>query len=190
MLFHSTLYEGALERACIDLGVPAFAVSVDTVAVKLATKTVRNRLLDEWKKGQSKPEYGNIKFVSEPPCADGASNELPTMQLCKIVGEGADSVLSVPTDIRQKWLGDPAHAPEWRALLRKFDAKLLLQPLVHKLLLLLQGPICRVIGTTFSRGIPKRFRTWSRSFPELVPPLRSTMVMDWSVMWSKVLNST
>lgn len=123
MLFHSTLYEGALERARIDLGVPAFAVSVDTVAVKLATKTVRNRLLHEWKKGQSKPEYGNIKFVSEPPCADGASNELPTMQLCKIVGEGADSVLSAPTDIRQKWLGDPAHAPEWRSLLRKFDAK-------------------------------------------------------------------
>ena len=41
IVFHSTLYDGALERACIEVNVPIFSVSVD-VAWQLGTKMVAN----------------------------------------------------------------------------------------------------------------------------------------------------
>ena len=124
MVFNSTLYEGALERACVELGVPVFGIALELPAVKLSSKTVRNQLLEQWKKRQGKAEYGGVKFVEQPPTtASDDAEAVPTMQLCKIIGEDSSQVLTVPTDVRQKWLADPVHAPEWRGLLRKFDAK-------------------------------------------------------------------
>ena len=122
-MFHSTVYDGALERACVELGVPIFGITADVNAVKLSTKSVRNQLLEEWKKGHGKPEYGGVKFVAEPDAASVEAEAPPAMQLCKVLGDGADQVLTLPSDVRQKWLADPSHAPEWRGLLRKFDAK-------------------------------------------------------------------
>lgn len=43
----------------------------------------------------------------------------PSLQLCK-VNEG---VLTVPQDLRGRYLSDPVRAPEWRRLLSEFDAR-------------------------------------------------------------------
>lgn len=174
ILFHSTLYDGALERAAIDLGVPTFGISCDLNAIKLSTKSVRNMLLEEWKAGHGKAEYGGVKFVAQPDAAADDGEAEPTMQLCKILGEGGEKVLSVPTDVRQKWLADPSHAPEWRCLLRRFDAKHGVAPVPHEGQLAIQAPAAENgapspdagWGTIFADD-PKTIAALEQKFPKI-----------------------
>ena len=117
MIFHSTLYDGAWERAAVEALTPIFSISADTSCAKLAVKTVKNILLDDWKQGQGRsPEFG-VKFVADPPSLP-ENIQVPEMNLCKIIDEGS---LSIPSDVRQRWLRDPLRSKEWRDILAKFD---------------------------------------------------------------------
>ena len=90
----------------MDWGVPVFGITADVNAVKLSTKSVRNQLLEEWKKGHGKPEFGGVKFV-EPDAASVEAEAPPAMQLCKLLGDGSEQALALPSDVHQKWLADP-----------------------------------------------------------------------------------
>lgn len=111
-----------MERAASDLDIACFGVTVDNAALKLAVKCVRNALLEDWKRGKVKPEFGGVKFQSESPNVPEVE-QVPEMTICKLIGDSPDVSLAVPTDIRQKYLADPVHAPEWRTMLKNFDKK-------------------------------------------------------------------
>lgn len=51
-----------------------------------------------------------------PSVVEGPS--VPTMRVCKLEG----NCLSIPRDIRDKWLLDPIRSPTWKDVLRKFDS--------------------------------------------------------------------
>ena len=90
--------------------------------MRLSVKVVRNSLLEDWKKGKGKAEFGGVKFQADAPDVPQVE-EMPTLTCCKLAGDGADMCLAVPVDIRQKFLADPVHAPEWRSILKAFDKK-------------------------------------------------------------------
>jgi hypothetical protein len=118
-VFHSTLYDGALERACIEVNVPIFSVSVDVACQKLGTKMVANMLLDSWKRGQAKGPEFSTKFVPDPPSLPEIT-EVPEMSLCKIMDQ---NTVAIPSDIRQRFLRDPLRSKEWKAILAEFDKR-------------------------------------------------------------------
>eukprot|EP00435_Cladocopium_sp_Y103_P036795 s3891_g9.t1 len=64
------------------MGIPVFSMSLDLNVMKLANKTVRNALLDEWKKGRGKPEYGGVKFQPDAPSVPEEC-QVPDMAICK-----------------------------------------------------------------------------------------------------------
>lgn len=44
--------------------------------------------------------------------------QVPALSICEVKGDSC----TLPSDIRKKWLNDPVRSPEWRTLLREFDA--------------------------------------------------------------------
>ena len=119
IVFHSTLYDGALERACIEADTPIFSVSVDMACQKLGTKMVANMLLDSWKRGQAKGAEFSTKFVADPPSLPEIT-DIPEMSLCKIMDQ---TTLAIPSDVRQRFLRDPLRSKEWKVILAEFDKR-------------------------------------------------------------------
>lgn len=119
VIFHSTMYDGALERAAIEAQTPVFSVSADAVTHKLSCKIVRNTLLEGWKKGEAKGPEFSVKFVAEPPSLPEIT-KLPEMTLCKIMDH---NTVAIPSDIRQRFLRDPLRSKEWKEILAEFDKK-------------------------------------------------------------------
>lgn len=103
MIFHSTLYDGALERAGIEAQTPVFSITADLLCQKLASKMVRNKLLDDWKKGCGRSAEFGVKFQSAAPSLPEIT-AVPDMLVCKVFDS---NTLVIPTDIRQRFLQDP-----------------------------------------------------------------------------------
>ena len=100
-MFSSAAYDGALEKACIGLGLPCFSVTSDMHCQKLAEKSVRSMLLQNWKEGGTHVQ--GSKFQATPTgLPDAAVFDADSLQLCKGTGEGDATTLVVPSDIRQK----------------------------------------------------------------------------------------
>lgn len=117
MIFHSTLYDGALERAGIEAQTPVFSITADLLCQKLASKMVRNKLLDDWKKGCGRSAEFGVKFQSAAPSLPEIT-AVPDMLVCKVFDS---NTLVIPTDIRQRFLQDPCRSKEWKAILAEFD---------------------------------------------------------------------
>ena len=113
-MFHSTAYDGALERAAINMGLSVFSVSADAACQKLASKRVKTQLLDDWKQGTLK--VPGPKYISAVPSLPSEA-VVPELVVCKHV----DGTLHIPVDIRQKYLTDPVRSAEWKKLLNAFD---------------------------------------------------------------------
>ena len=113
-MFHSTAYDGALERAAINMGLSVFSVSAEAACQKLASKRVKTQLLDDWKQGTLK--VPGPKYISAVPSLPSEA-VVPELVVCKQV----DGTLHIPVDIRQKYLTDPVRSAEWKKLLNAFD---------------------------------------------------------------------
>ena len=76
-------------------------------------------LLQAWKNGQPPmaqcmPRYRGTPNAEEIP----ASPSMPDFKICCL----QDGRLIIPRDVRQAFLSDPVWGPEWRDVLKKFDA--------------------------------------------------------------------
>lgn len=77
------------------------------------------RICQAWKNNLGPLAGGRIKFERDAPTTvDSGGPRAPEMRVCKL----DDRCLSIPRDIRDKWLVDPVRSPQWRDVLRKFDA--------------------------------------------------------------------
>ena len=119
VIFHSTLYDAAWEKAAIEAQTPIYSITVDVACQKLATKVVRNMLLEEWKKGEAKGPEFSAKFVADVPSLPEIT-QVPELALCKIM---EPDTLTIPSDIRQRFLRDPLRSKEWKVMLAEFDKK-------------------------------------------------------------------
>ena len=73
-----------------------------------------------WKDGSGTIGRCSPKYKANPDADEVATEtEAPTLLLCKL----DDGKLTIPGNLRAQWLGDPVRAPEWKDMLRKFDAK-------------------------------------------------------------------
>ena len=117
MVFHSTLYDGAWERAALEAMTPIFSVTTDLGCSKLGTKTVKNVLLEDWKQCQGRSAELGVKFVTTPPSLPETA-VVPEMLVCKVMDE---NTLAIPSDTRQRWLRDPLRSKEWKEILVQFD---------------------------------------------------------------------
>ena len=117
VIFHSTLYDGAWERAAMEACTPIFSITPDQLCSKLAIKTIKNVILDDWKRGQGRSAELGVKFVPTPPSLPETA-EIPELVVCKAIDE---NTMAIPTDIRQRWLRDPLRSKEWRDILGQFD---------------------------------------------------------------------
>lgn len=52
--------------------------------------------------------------------AQGFQVVAPEFRLCRL--DGATGTFHIPVDIRQRYLQDPVRSPEWREILKRFDA--------------------------------------------------------------------
>ena len=120
VIFHSTLYDASLENAAIELATPIFSITEDLGCEKMALKLMRQKLLEDWKAGKGPVAEMGVKFQSTPPSLPEVT-AVPEMTACKIVGEGESVVLTIPSDLRQKYLQDPLRAPAWKQILAQFD---------------------------------------------------------------------
>ena len=74
-------------------------------------------LLQSWKEGGAHVQ--GPKFQSNPTgLPDGAVFDPASLAVCKLVEDS----LIIPSDLRQKYLQDPLRSPEWKQILKKFDA--------------------------------------------------------------------
>ena len=66
-------------------------------------------------------EAGYPAFVAQPPDEKMPTKPLvPQFKLCHY--DASSNTLSIPRDIRDKWLTDPVRAIDWRAVLKNFDS--------------------------------------------------------------------
>ena len=59
------------------------------------------------------------KFKADPTDETPMVVEEPDFMVCVLDG----GKLTIPSTIRAQWIGDPIRAPEWRKILKSFDAK-------------------------------------------------------------------
>ena len=118
IVVNATAYDGCLERACVDMGLPCLSQSEKQPHFVTALKLTKNFLLEMWKSKEGAmadrlPRYKPEADLENMP-ADPAE---PELRLCTII----DGCLCLPRDVRQEFLTDATRSPEWRKMLQEFD---------------------------------------------------------------------
>jgi len=131
IVHNPTAYEGALERSIImnqdsyPVPVASFSLcaSPSSGQVELYIKKQVTTLLVDWWKSDKGPLTNlspDSKYVAwKPEEHTVASPSAPTTKVLKVV----DKVLTIPQDIRSKYLQDPMRGPEWKRFMSAFDTR-------------------------------------------------------------------
>ena len=73
-----------------------------------------------WKAARSPMDKTQPRYHKEPsPDSLPQKDDLPALKVCQV----SDNKLCLPRDIRQMFLQCPIYGPEWRSLLKEFDAQ-------------------------------------------------------------------
>eukprot|EP00438_Fugacium_kawagutii_P015689 Skav235312 [mRNA] locus=scaffold520:364384:369888:+ [translate_table: standard] len=73
-----------------------------------------------WKKAQPPMDKQGVRYKKDVGAEDLPRDPVaPTLKLCQL---SADGKLSIPKDIRQHFLTCPLFGPEWREIVKQFDA--------------------------------------------------------------------
>ena len=114
VIYHSTAYDASWEKAAIKQSCPIVGLTTDLACQKLAATMLKNHLLTEWKS-----DSGVIKGTKYVSACPNLPEEIspPELLVCKQV----DNTLTIPQDIRQRWLQDPVRSGEWKKLIQKFQ---------------------------------------------------------------------
>ena len=78
-----------------------------------------SRPWQDWKAGSGLIGKMVPKFKADPTDETPMVVEEPDFMVCVLDG----GKLTIPSTIRAQWIGDPIRAPEWRKILKSFDAK-------------------------------------------------------------------
>ncbi|CAK8992111.1 unnamed protein product [Durusdinium trenchii] len=114
IIYHATSYDAAWEKAAVQLSCPVIGLTMDLACHKLASKLLCSHLLEEWKR-----DSGMIKGARCVPDSPSLPDTVtpPDLLACKEV----EGKLTIPSDARQKFLGDPLRSAEWKKLLKSFE---------------------------------------------------------------------
>ncbi|CAK9102737.1 Uncharacterized protein SCF082_LOCUS48021, partial [Durusdinium trenchii] len=119
-------YDGVLEKVVLDLMLDLsdlaymafYSECTNPTVFEFAVTTVKDKLLEEWKRGTGLIGQMQPKFVAEACTADLTLPQVPSLRLCTMDSNGQ---LSIPKAEREKWLSDPVRNPDWRVRLKNFD---------------------------------------------------------------------
>lgn len=118
MLVNATLYDGCLEKVCIEMGITCCSQSDKQGPFTTGLSLVKSELLELWKKREGVMEKKLPRYQAEvpesevPPCPTE-----PELKLCSLV----DGALVLPRDVRTEFMTDPIRGPEWRKIVTEFD---------------------------------------------------------------------
>ncbi|CAK9003618.1 unnamed protein product [Durusdinium trenchii] len=107
---------GELQETCF-LGCSSEAVQASPVVFNYAMTQIKDKLLEDWKAGRSLFAKVQPKYNPTPEETVGTA-KIPTLKICNMV----NGHLSIPQEMRQKWLNDPIRNPDWRVRLHNFDS--------------------------------------------------------------------
>ena len=118
MLANATLYDGCVEKACIDMGITCCSQTDKQAPFNTGLQLVKSRLLDMWKAREGAMQNKIPKYQAEPNPGDLPTGPAePEFKLCSLV----DGCLVLPRDVRTEFLTDPVRGPEWRKIVGEFD---------------------------------------------------------------------
>lgn len=118
MVVNATLYDGCLEKACLELGLTTVSQTDKQPAFQTALNLTKNQLLEMWKAREGPMRDRMPKYKAQmDEDATPAPPDQPELKLCTIV----EDCLVLPRDVRSEFLSDAVRAPEWRKLLQEFD---------------------------------------------------------------------
>ncbi|CAE7889335.1 unnamed protein product [Symbiodinium microadriaticum] len=79
------------------------------------------RSLTDWKAGRGVMKTASVKYDPNPEgIIDAALTAVPDMKICKF--NSATGEMTLPLDVRDKWLRDPVRNPDWRQRLSNLDS--------------------------------------------------------------------
>lgn len=112
------MYDGCLERSCVNMSIPCVSQSEKQSHYVTALKLTKGHLLNLWKGNQGVMADKLPRYMAEPSeeVLPSVPQE-PSLNLCSLI----DGVLCLPRNIRAEFLTDPVRAPEWRRMLQEFD---------------------------------------------------------------------
>lgn len=118
IVVNATAYDGCLERACIEMGLPCVSQSDKQANFVTSIKLTKNFLLDMWKNKEGAMAERLPRYKPEADLENMPAEPLePELRLCTIL----DGCLCLPRDVRQEFLTDAVRSPEWRKMLQEFD---------------------------------------------------------------------
>ncbi|CAJ1408389.1 unnamed protein product [Effrenium voratum] len=128
VIHHKTMYDGNLERVVCEMmsenQETFFACRSETsipAVFKFSRTVVKDKLVQDWKFSRGIMSTVRPKYVEDPdPASLDAGPRAPPMKMC--IFDAKSGQLTLPRDVREKWLGDPMRNPDWRVRLQNFDA--------------------------------------------------------------------
>ena len=118
LVVNGTLYDGCLEKACLQLDVPTVSQTDRQPAFQTALSLTKNHLLEMWKAREGPMRDRTPKYKAElDEDSVPTGPEPPSLKLCSLV----DDCLVLPRDVRSEFLTDAVRAPEWRKVVQEFD---------------------------------------------------------------------
>ncbi|CAJ1348206.1 unnamed protein product [Effrenium voratum] len=118
LVVHGSLYDGCVEKVCLDMGLSSFSHTDDAKAFGTGTMLLKTHLMSLWKSRVAPMDRYLPRYKAEPESdALPSAPEQPKLKVCVFL----DNCLSLPRDIRGLFLADPIRGPEWRKILQEFD---------------------------------------------------------------------
>ncbi|CAK9111498.1 Uncharacterized protein SCF082_LOCUS51755 [Durusdinium trenchii] len=110
---HLTQYDGVMEKVMIDLMndlqgdcyIAMFSETSNSTIFQYALTGVKDKLLEEWKAARGQIGLMTPKFQPEADLSTVANSRMPQLKLCQMSDNGH---LTIPKEVRDKWLMDPA----------------------------------------------------------------------------------
>ena len=118
VVLNATMYDGCLERMCINKSLPCVSQTEKQPHFVTAAKLTKNHLMTLWKGNQGAMADKLPRYMPEPNAEILPSLPAePSLTLCSLI----DGALCLPRNIRAEFLTDAVRSPEWRKMLQEFD---------------------------------------------------------------------
>ncbi|CAK9097291.1 unnamed protein product [Durusdinium trenchii] len=124
-LRHFSPYDGVFQRVALglmselqqDVYLGLFSETTSPTLCSYVVGQMKDKLLEEWKAGQGLLGQSSQKFQASPDLSTQTKPREPVLKLCTMT----DGHLTMPKDVREKWLSCPVRNPDWRQRLKNFD---------------------------------------------------------------------
>ncbi|CAK9002075.1 Uncharacterized protein SCF082_LOCUS7183 [Durusdinium trenchii] len=119
VVVHPTTYDSCVELAAVKAGFIVLSSTGNNMAFNCSKEIMKTHLLEAWKNSRAPMNSVLPRYRKAPPPEEmPAVLQKPELRICQL----SDGRLIIPRDIRQAFLTCPVWGPEWRDLLKAFDA--------------------------------------------------------------------